>query len=56
MQSGDNLLRPEAKYLKGGKHGVDWKEGPAMAKKSEIAQGQWSKVDLGFAAEKASTY
>ncbi|MFB6366560.1 polymorphic toxin-type HINT domain-containing protein [Paenibacillus elgii] len=52
---GDCGLRPEAKYLKTGKHGVDWKEGPAMAKKSGLPQGQWSKADLEFAGEKAAT-
>ncbi len=49
-------LRPEAKYLKGKKHGVKWTEGPATAKKTGIPQGQWgSKADLDFAGEKAST-
>jgi hypothetical protein len=49
-------LRPEAKYLKGKKHGIKWTEGPATAKKTGTPQGQWgSKSDLDFAGEKAST-
>ncbi|WP_127533294.1 polymorphic toxin-type HINT domain-containing protein [Paenibacillus kobensis] len=51
----NGCLRPEAKYLKGGKHGVNWTEGSALAKSSGIAQGQWSKADLEYAGAKAST-
>ncbi len=51
----NGCLRPEAKYLKTGKHGVNWKEGPATAKSTGIPQGQWSKADLEYAATKAST-
>ena len=41
-------------YLKGKKHGIDWKEGPARAKKENKPQGQWgSKDDLNYAASKA---
>lgn len=50
-----SILKPEAKYLKTGKHGINWKEGPALAKKG-TPQGQWgSKADLDFAGSKAST-
>lgn len=56
----DGCLRPEAKYLGSGKHGVNWKEGPATAKMSingraPTPQGLWSKADLEYAATKAST-
>jgi hypothetical protein len=48
-------LRPEAKYLRGAKHGLQWTEGPAEALKTGKPQGQWgSKADLDFAAEKAA--
>jgi hypothetical protein len=41
-----SILKPEAKYLKTGKHGINWKEGPALAKKG-TPQGQWgSKADF----------
>ncbi|XXY54988.1 RHS repeat-associated core domain-containing protein [Sorangium sp. So ce269] len=49
-------LKPEAKYLRGGKHGLTWTEGPAEAMKTGKAQGQWgSKADLDFAAQKAAS-
>ncbi|SFF40269.1 intein C-terminal splicing region/intein N-terminal splicing region/RHS repeat-associated core domain-containing protein [Paenibacillus algorifonticola] len=51
----EGCLRPEAKYLKSGKHGVKWTEGPATAKSTGKPQGQWSKEDLEFAGTKAST-
>jgi RHS repeat-associated protein len=48
-------LRPEGKYLRGGKHGIDWKEGIALAK-TDGPQGQWgSKTDLAYAGDKAAT-
>jgi hypothetical protein len=56
--SGDGIdkLKPEGKYLKGKKHGVNWTEGPATAKSLKKSQGQWgSTADLDFAGEKAST-
>ena len=41
--------------MRGGKHGIKWKEGPALAKKG-TPQGQWgSKADLEFAGQKAGT-
>jgi len=49
-------LRAEAKYLKGKKHGIKWKDGPGTAKRTGTPQGQWgSKADLDFAGKKAST-
>lgn len=49
-------LKPEAKYLRGGKHGLEWKEGRAEAQKTGKPQGQWgSKADLDFGGEKAAT-
>jgi hypothetical protein len=48
-------LKPEAKYLGSKKHGINWKEGPATAKSANTPQGQWSKKDLDFAAQKAAT-
>jgi len=47
--------RPEAKYLGSGKHGVNWKEGPATAKSTGKPQGQWSQADLAVASENAGT-
>jgi RHS repeat-associated protein len=48
-------LKPEARYLRGGKHGVQWKEGPSLAK-TKGPQGQWgSKADLDYAGTKAAT-
>jgi len=32
--SGDEEIKPEAKYKGSGKHGVKWKEGKATAKKT----------------------
>jgi RHS repeat-associated protein len=53
--SGATKLRPEEKYLGSKKHGLDWKEGPAEARKTGKPQGQWgSQADLDFAAEKAA--
>jgi hypothetical protein len=50
------VLKPEAKYLKNGKHGIGWKEGKSLANKTGIPQGQWgSKADLDFAGQKAVT-
>jgi len=50
-----NPIRPEAKYNSSGKHGVNWKEGSATAKSTGKPQGQWTKTDLDFATQKAST-
>jgi hypothetical protein len=47
--------RPEAKYEGSGKHGVNWKEGPATSKSTGKSQGQWSQKDLEYAATKAGT-
>ncbi|MEO7594938.1 MAG: RHS repeat-associated core domain-containing protein, partial [Byssovorax sp.] len=47
-------LKPEAKYLRGGKHGIAWKEGPVLAKDGG-PQGQWgSAADLAYAGVKAA--
>jgi hypothetical protein len=55
LDASKNLLKPESKYLGTGKHGIGWKEGPALAKQG-TPQGQWgSTKDLDFAAKKAST-
>ena len=49
-------LRPEEKYLKGKKHGLEWAEGPAFAKSTGIPQGQWGSIsDLEYAGMQAST-
>ena len=49
------VLKPEAKYLGAGKHGIKWTEGSALAKKG-VPQGQWGSLeDLEFAAQKAAT-
>lgn len=56
--SGDEptTLRPEAKYLSSGKHGIHWKEGPSLAKGLNKSQGQWGSVnDLEYAGKKAAT-
>lgn len=51
----DNL-RPEKGYEGTGKHGINWKEGKAEAKKTGIPQGQWgSQEDLDYAGQKASS-
>jgi hypothetical protein len=48
-------LKPEGKYLRGGKHGVTWKEGLVYAKDNG-PQGQWgSAADLAYAGVKAAT-
>jgi hypothetical protein len=48
------VLKAEAKYLKGGKHGVKWTEGGALAKSTGTPQGQWGSIkDLEFAGKKA---
>lgn len=48
-------LKPEAKYTGSKKHGVDWKEGPAQAKKENMPQGQWgSKADVDWASREAA--
>ncbi|MBL7997879.1 MAG: hypothetical protein JNL32_04490 [Candidatus Kapabacteria bacterium] len=53
---GGTTLKPEAKYLKRGKHGLKWDEGSALAKSTGKPQGQWgSKADLDFAGNKAAT-
>jgi hypothetical protein len=50
------ILKPEAKYLKSGKHGLKWKEGKSLAKSENIPQGQWGSIDdLSFAGKKAGT-
>jgi hypothetical protein len=47
-------LKPEGKYLRGGKHGIDWKEGLVLAKHGG-PQGQWgSMADLAYAGVKAA--
>ena len=44
----EEALKPEAKYKGSGKHGIQWKEGPAAAKISNEAQGQWgTSVRIG---------
>lgn len=46
--------RPEGRYLRGGKHGIAWKEGLALAKDGG-PQGQWgSAADLAYAGVKAA--
>ena len=53
---GSPKLRPEGKYLKGKKHGIEWTEGPAEARKTGKPQGQWgSRADLDFAGERAGS-
>ena len=49
-------MRPEAKYLRGGKHGLKWNEGSSLAKATGKPQGQWGSIaDLDFAGQKAGT-
>jgi hypothetical protein len=49
-------LRPESKYTGSKKHGVEWNEGIATAKKTGKPQGQWgSTADLEYAGKKAAT-
>lgn len=48
-------VRPEAAVTGSKKHGVNWKEGKARAKKDNKPQGQWAEEDLDFATEKANT-
>lgn len=49
-------LKPEARYLRGGKHGIDWAEGSNLAVREGIPQGQWgSRADLEFAGQVAAT-
>jgi len=60
MEGDDNsekkAIRPESKYTGSKKHGIGWKEGPAIAKKDGVPQGQWgSRSDLEYAGTKAST-
>jgi len=56
FSEGTSHLRPEAGYLKGKKHGLKRKEGPARAKNTGNPQGQWGSMDdLNYAGEKAGT-
>jgi RHS repeat-associated protein len=48
-------LKPETKYLRGGKHGLAWREGLAEAQRQGVSQGQWgSLADLDFAGRTAA--
>ncbi|MER7397413.1 putative T7SS-secreted protein [Streptomyces sp. NPDC000151] len=47
--------KPEGAALKGGKHGIDWNEGPQRAKQSGNPQGKFgSPADVDYAVRKAS--
>lgn len=47
--------KPEGAALKGGKHGIDWNEGPQRAKQSGNPQGKFgSPADVDYAVQKAT--
>jgi hypothetical protein len=47
--------KPEGKSLRGGKHGIDWNEGPQRAKQEGKPQGQFgSPADVDYAVRKAA--
>ncbi len=48
-------VRPELAVTGSKKHGVNWKEGPARAKKTGKPQGRWAISDLEYASEMANT-
>ncbi|MYS23631.1 hypothetical protein GA0115240_154723 [Streptomyces sp. DvalAA-14] len=47
--------KPEGNALKGGKHGIDWNEGPQRANQSGNPQGKFgSPADVDYALQKAA--
>lgn len=47
--------KPEGNALKGGKHGIDWNEGPQRAKQTGNPQGKFgSPADVDYAVRKAA--
>lgn len=55
VERGGQKYKPEAPLLRGGKHGIDWSEGPARAIKHGRPEGRFgSPADVKYATERGA--